>query len=173
MTLWSILHTLQECIDDPLRIHTNAGSCVTKKKGYLGSQPFWLDQNGIANVVSLKSLEAKHRVTYDSAQDGGAFVVHTKGGRIYFRRCPETGFPYIDLDEEQGAMLVQSEQRPAREPILDSGATSDTLSEEDMAKLTKIPTIRGNYEGFTEREIKKAREAHELHAKLGQLSATD
>ena len=33
------VHTVKE----PLRIHTNAGSCITSKQGYLGLQPFWLD----------------------------------------------------------------------------------------------------------------------------------
>jgi hypothetical protein len=110
-------------VDDQLRIHTNAGSCVTKQQGLLGSQKFWLDRNGIANVISLKSLESKHRVTYDSTKDGGAFVVHTPEGKVYFRRCPDTGFPYIDLDDvnQDGAILVQ----PA---FLDPGATSDSAS---------------------------------------------
>jgi hypothetical protein len=130
-------------VDEPLRIHTNACSCVTSQQGFLGSQLFWLDRNGIANVISLRSLEMRHRVTYDSTKNGGAFVVHTPEGEVLFKRCPDTGFPYVDLDNalSGGAMLVQ--------------------------------TVRRNYEGFTKRDIIKAHEARELQGKLSQLSATE
>lgn len=67
---------------------------------------------GIANVVSLRSLEEKYRVSYDSLKDGGAFIVHTDEGDVIFKRCPDTSFPYLDLDDvtggDRGAMLLQS-----------------------------------------------------------------
>jgi hypothetical protein len=100
---------------------------------------------GIANVISLKSLEEKYRVTYDSKSSGGCFVVHTSNGPIEFKRCPDTSFPYIDLDDvshgDKGAMLVQ--------------------------------TVRGNYEGFTKREVEKAREVRTLQGRLGHISDTE
>jgi hypothetical protein len=129
----------------PLRLHTNAGTSISKQQGYLGSQKFWLDRMGIANVISLKSLEEKYRVTYDSKSSGGSFVVHTANGPVEFKRCPVTSFPYIDLDDvsqgDKGAMLVQ--------------------------------TVRGNYEGFTKREVQKAREMRTLQGRLGHLSETE
>lgn len=135
------VHTSEE----PLRLHTNAGTSMSEKQGYLGSTLFWLDSMGIANVVSLRSLEARHRVSYDSTKEGGAFVVHTKNGDVVFDRCAETGFPYIDLDDvsfgDNGAMLVQ--------------------------------TVRGNYEGFTERDVLRARAARELQHRMGQPSDTE
>jgi hypothetical protein len=131
--------------DIPLRLHTNAGTSISRQQGYLGSQKFWLDRIGIANVISLKSLEEKYRVTYDSKASGGCFVVHTPSGSIEFKRCPDTSFPYIDLDDvshgDKGTMLVQ--------------------------------TVRGNYEGFTKREIEKAREVRVMQGRLGQLSETE
>jgi hypothetical protein len=118
---------------------------ISKQQGYLGSQKFWLDRMGIANVISLKSLEEKYRVTYDSKLSGGSFVVHTQNGPIEFKRCPDTSFPFIDLDDvsqgDKGAMLVQ--------------------------------TVRGNYEGFTKREIERAREICTLQGQLGHLSDTE
>eukprot|EP00956_Cyclotella_meneghiniana_P000563 scaffold626_cov49-Cyclotella_meneghiniana.AAC.1 len=96
--------------ESPLHLHTNAGTSVSRQQGSLGDLLFWLDPMGIANVISLRSLEEKHKVTYDSELHGGAFVVHTDEGNVIFRRCSETGFPYIDLDEpgDEAAMLVQS-----------------------------------------------------------------
>ena len=127
---------------EPLRLHTNAGTSVLAKQGYLGSTLFWFDRAGFANVVSLKCLEARHHVSYESTKDGGAFVVHTKNGDVIFNRCPEMGFLFIDLDDVsfigEGAMLVQ--------------------------------TVQGNYEGFTERDIKRARAARELQNCMGQPS---
>jgi hypothetical protein len=93
-------------------------------------------------LSSLKSLEARHRVSYDSTKEDGAFIVHTKNGGVIFGLCPETGFLFINLDNvsfgDKGAMLVQ--------------------------------TVRGNYEGLTERDIKCARAARELQHRMGQPS---
>lgn len=118
--------------ESALYLHMYAGTSVSKQQGYLGEHLFWLDPCGIANVVSLRSLEAKHKVTYDSALHGGAFIVHTDSGQVIFRRCPDTGFPYVDLDENgnDAAMLVQS--------------------------------VRGNFEGFTRREVEGAIAARDL-----------
>jgi hypothetical protein len=129
----------------PLRLHTNAGTSVSKQQGYLGSQKFWLDCGGIANVISLKSLEEKYRVSYDSTIEGGAFVVHTDRGDITFNRCPDTSFPFIDLDDVTGG---------------DMGATL-------------VQTVRENYEGFTKREVLKAREMRELQGRLGHLNESE
>ena len=41
--------------------------------------------NGIANVLSLKSVAEKHRVTYNSWDRNGVFKVHTKGGVVEFK----------------------------------------------------------------------------------------
>ena len=61
---------------------------------------------------------------------------------MVFRRCPETGFPYIDLDEpgDEAAMLVQS--------------------------------VRANFEGFTRREVQGAIAARDLQANLAHVSNT-
>ena len=82
-----------------LTLHTNAGSSHTRMQGYLGSHLFWYDQMGIASVISLRSLEAKYHVKYDSKIRGGAFIAHTPKGEIVFSRCPDTGFLYLDLDD--------------------------------------------------------------------------
>lgn len=89
------VHTL----GDPFCIHTNAGTCIMSQQGFLGSQPFWLDCNGIDSIISLESLETKHCITYDSSKNNGAFIVHTPKGEVHFKRCPDTKFPYISLDD--------------------------------------------------------------------------
>lgn len=124
-----------------LNLQTNAGSASTNKKGFLGNTPFWLDPMGIANVVSLRTLESKFKVTYDSTQDGGAFVVHTPEGPVLIRRCPKTSFPYIDLTDEQGG-----------------------------AAIMMVQTVRQRYQGYTKKEVERAIEARKLQGRLGNPS---
>ena len=96
---------------DQLILHTNARQSETNKKGYLGGTAFWLDEKGIVNVISLKMLEQKFHVTYDSQRQGRAFICHTQKGMVVFERCPITKFPYIDLGQDKSgaaAMLVQT-----------------------------------------------------------------
>ena len=42
-----------------LNLHTNTGTSRTNKKDHLGSFLFWIDTFGIANIISLCSLEEK------------------------------------------------------------------------------------------------------------------
>ena len=124
-----------------LTLHTNAGTSRTNMKGYLGSHLFWYDQMGIANVISLRSLEAKYHVQYDSKAKGGAFTATTPEGDITFTRCPDTGFPFLDLDDHDNSgavMLVQS--------------------------------IRQNFEGYTREEVTRAIEARNLQHNTGHPS---
>ena len=67
-----------------MTVHCNSGSSNTKMKGSLGSMLFWLDRFGIANVVSLASLEEKYHVKYDSRERNGAFVCTTSAGEVVF-----------------------------------------------------------------------------------------
>jgi hypothetical protein len=119
--------------ENSLALRTNAGTCVSREQGYLGPHLFWLDTNGIANVVSLKTLERSYTMRYDSDKNDGAFVFETPRGNVIFNRCPATGFPYIDLDNhaEDGAVML-------------------------------IQTVQVNYEGFTKRQIKQAIEARKM-----------
>ena len=98
-------------VENPLRLHTNAGMSQTDRKGYLGNTPFWLDEGGIANVISLQTLESKYRVHYDSMKDGGSFVCETLQRKLMFACCVIMQFPYINLSNnksEAAAMLIQT-----------------------------------------------------------------
>lgn len=89
-------------VKNHLHLQTNARVASTNLKGYLGNTLFWLDQMGIANVVSLCTLESKYKITYDSEEDGGAFVVHMPDGKVLIQWCPKTSFPFIDLQLSLG-----------------------------------------------------------------------
>jgi hypothetical protein len=130
-------------VDSPLTLHTNAGKSETNQRGDLGDTTFWLDENGIANVISLRTLESKFKVTYDSTKDAGAFLCETPEGVIKFERCPMTGFPYVDMKKygmKAATMMVQ--------------------------------TIRKNYEGYTREEVERAILARKMQARAGHPSET-
>eukprot|EP00984_Skeletonema_dohrnii_P033562 scaffold30483_cov78-Skeletonema_dohrnii-CCMP3373.AAC.1 len=117
-------------------------TCTTEDvMRYLGSTLFWLDRLGIANVISLRTLEKLYRVTYDSRLHQGSFICETPEGNITFRRCAETGFPYIDLDEHA-----------------------------DNSAVLLVQTVRQNYEGFTRIEVEKAIAARRAQALTGHPS---
>lgn len=69
-------------VDRPMIIHTNAGKSKTDRIGYLGETALWLDEQGIPNVVPLKTLESKFHITYDSKKQGGAFICMMPEGKI-------------------------------------------------------------------------------------------
>eukprot|EP00804_Cyclotella_cryptica_P017651 CCRYP_006769-RA/>CCRYP_006769-RA protein AED:0.55 eAED:0.49 QI:64/0/0/1/0/0/2/0/227 len=112
----------------------------------------------MANVISLKTLEQKFHVTYDS----------TSKVAVVFKRCPVTKFPYVDLSQDKSgaaAMLVQTicqnfegymceeVERAilARKMQSRSGHPSETaFKKEDIANARKIfgpstPCITGKW----------------------------
>ena len=73
-------------VEHPFTLHTNAGKSETNRKGFLGGTAFWLDKNGIENVISLRTLEQKFRITYDSNNDGGVSCAILRKG-TWFSGC--------------------------------------------------------------------------------------
>jgi len=135
-------------VDRSLCLQTNGGSTSTNKRGYLGSILMWWGDTGIANVISLKALEEKCRalgghLKYHSKDEGGVFIADLGNGTVIpFKRCPETDFPFINLDEHCGKdgiiMLLQS--------------------------------VRKNFEGFSKKEVQRAIHARDAQAMMGYPS---
>jgi hypothetical protein len=63
-----------------IKIHCNAGMSNTDLEGELGGMTVYHTPNGIANVLSLKSVADKHRVTYDSWDQNGVFKTYQGWG---------------------------------------------------------------------------------------------
>ena len=131
--------------DKSLLLQTNAGSTSTNKQGYLGSTLMWLGQTGLANVMSLKALEDLCRekggaLTYSSEAAGGAFVDDLGDGRVVtFKRCPDTDFPYIDLDDHC----------------------------DDDAAVMLLQSVSSNMEGYSKREVVRAVNARDAQSNMG------
>ena len=137
----------------PIKIHCNAGMSKTDLKGELGRMTVYHNPNGIANVLSLKSVAEKHRVTYDSWDWNGVFKVHTKDGVVEFKPS-ERGLHYVDVSVEGDVVQHML-------------ATTDMSGGEDDKECMMVTTVRGNFEGHTRHEIKKAQEARRLQGMIG------
>ena len=77
---------------------------------FLGGLETWFQAKGQANIISFHQLEKKYPITY--AHEMKTFMVHTKGlnveeGMVLFRRGPK-GFPYVDLEEEEAFIMVNT-----------------------------------------------------------------
>ena len=84
---------------------------MVNKKGIIGSIPVWYHPEGVANILSLKTLKTRYHVTYDSKDNGGIFKVKTENGEIQF--LPHfNGLHYLDMDrgEESAVTLVTTVQ---------------------------------------------------------------
>ena len=152
-------------------MHCNAGSTKTDLVGDLGGMTVHHNPNSIANVLSLKSVAAKHRVTYDSEDRGGVFKVHTPNGVVEFMPTPR-GLHYIDVGrsgESVHHMLITNTGMGDEEEEEDGGDDTDANSEDQEEKddFVMVNTVRKNFEGFTKHEIKKAQEARRLQGMIG------
>jgi hypothetical protein len=134
--LMIVLHYL-----NPLTLHTNVGVSQTDQKGHFGGTAFWLDEKDIGNVISLKTLESKFHVTYNTEASGGAFMCHTPKGKVVFNRCPVTTFPYVDLNQDSTGAEAMMVQRVCK-----------------------------NNEGYTREEVERAIMARKMQARRGHPS---
>jgi len=127
--------------DVTLRGHCNAGTSFADEKGrYLDLFELWLVRHGIANLLSIPRLEKDgFRITYDTRT---TWEIHCPDGKVIALKR-DTGlcdrFPYLDMKEHK----------------------------DEIAMLQMVPTVRGNFEGYTKRDIKDAIFARKAQANLG------
>ena len=104
----------------------------------------------MANIFSFAEVSNQHRVTYDSSE-GNIFNIHHNGKMIKF---PKT---------EEGLYCYQiSEDTRTR---IKKGKTEK--------KIMLVETIKENMEGFSNKEITRAKRARKLYHSLGAPSITN
>lgn len=129
--------------EKPIVVHCNAGSTSTDLEGELGSMTVKHNPKSIANVLSLNSVKKKNRVTYDSWDRNGVFIVHTENGPVEFH------------PSERGLHF------------------HDTASEDSNFEYMLVNTVRENFEGYTRYDIAKAKEARRLQGMIGNPTDKD
>ena len=92
--------------------------------------------------------------------------MHTPRGEVHFHK-DEHGLPFIDLTESgrEAARMLMQLSKDAHEEEENEGKGADALS--------FVQTVRRNYEGYTRREILKAKEARCAQTMLGSPSKKD
>ena len=74
------IHTVKQ----PIMVYCNAGLTTSNQKGMFGNFSVWYNPQGIANILSLKTVTNHYLVTYNSSDRGGVFTIHTPKGNIEF-----------------------------------------------------------------------------------------
>ena len=91
--------------DVPMRGHCNAGVKVISKVGDFGGVESWLDETGIANILSIPVLKKLgYHITYDSHDN---YYQVSKDGVSFRFNEGDDGLPYINAGEE-GLIFVQT-----------------------------------------------------------------
>ena len=92
-----------------LQGNCNAGVSTSNEKGFYGLWNFWLNEQGIANLLSIPQLEKDgYTIDYNTKRD---WVVTTPEGKCFFLK--ETGMckgmPYLDVrDNHEALFLLQT-----------------------------------------------------------------
>ena len=67
-----------------MSVKGNGGSITTNKIGHPNNYgDVWFDERAITNILCLKNVKQKYRVTYDSSTNG-VFTVHKPGQLLHF-----------------------------------------------------------------------------------------
>ena len=70
-------------IPNSMSVKGNNCSITTNKIGYLKNYgKVWFDERAITNILCLKNVKHKYRVTYNSSTDG-VFTVHKPGQQLH------------------------------------------------------------------------------------------
>ena len=116
----------------------NAGVKLSTKIGDLGVFKMWINEGGIANLLSIPQLEKDgFCVTSDTH---GEWIVYSPGGeKLVFKRDTVNfkGMPYVDLHDVTTAF--------ASEMFANTNI--------DALQKRKTETIRKNMEGFSRKEV--------------------
>ena len=86
----------------PTTVYCNAGKTICDKEGdfispQVGTIRVKFNTNGICNIISLKTLQRRFKITYDSSQES-SFCVHTPSGVVHFKQCGK-GLHFLNLDK--------------------------------------------------------------------------
>ena len=100
----------------------------------------WFHPNGIANILSLTKMKAKHRVTYDST-DGNEFRVHKTGGTVRIFTESEKGLYYYDTNQGEIALVSTVETNKSK-------YTNRDYSRAKVARKTQVLVGRPELKDF-------------------------
>ena len=79
-----------------MQVIGNSDSITTNRQGHLKNcGDVWFYERAITNILCLKNMKKKYRVTYDSAKNG-TFTVHKPDAQLHFV-MHQDGLHYHDI----------------------------------------------------------------------------
>ena len=131
----TLLHNVH-VVNTVLQGNCNAGVSTSNKKGYYGLWNFWLNDQGITNLLSIPQLEKDgYLIDYNTKRDWA--VTTPEGKTLLFKKDVGTckGMPYLDIHENHNALAL-------------------------------IQTICKKFGLFTEKQVEKAIAAHDMQVRM-------
>jgi hypothetical protein len=93
-----------------MTVHGNGGTLTTKMKAHVKNYgEVWFDTRAITNILALKNVRNKYRVTYDSTAES-AFIVHKPNGIDLHFNMHADGLHYHDTQHRELTMVSTVKQ---------------------------------------------------------------
>ena len=129
-----------------MRIHCNAGSRLTNLVGNLpGYGTVWYNPNAIANILSLRQVQHRYHISYDSSHR--RFIITKPSGKEFVFQESEGGLHYLDTMQQQNQW--------------------------QQGHVFSITTVWDNKKNFTNNDYLRAIRARELQVMVGCPSDKD
>ena len=107
-----LLNNIRET-NDKMTVTTNGGKLCTQTKGNLKNYgDVWYSPKAITNILCLKNVSKKHRVTYDSKKDD-VFVVHKETEKLIFKPL-KNGLYVHDTKHREISLLNSVEENKTK-----------------------------------------------------------
>ena len=122
-----------------MTVKGNGGNLITHKKAYVENYgEVWFNERAITNIMFLKNVKDKFRVTYDSDRDG-TFTVHKPNGVSIKFGMYCNGLHYHDMVNRQVTMVqtvTENEKGYSQHQL------TNTETARDLYKKFGYPLIR-------------------------------
>ena len=122
-----------------MTVKVNGGDLNTHKKAYVENYgEVWFDEREITNIMYLKNVKEKFRVTYDSGRDG-TFTVHKPNGVNIKSGMHRNGLHYYDTVNRQVTIVqtVTENEKGYRNRHL-----TDAKTARDLYEKAGYPSIK-------------------------------
>ena len=93
-------------VDQTMTMSGNGGSLTTNSKAYIKNYgEVWFDKWAITNMLSLKLVHNKFKVTYDGDSKNSIFTIHKPNGKqVHFWMHPDS-LHYHDPKKQEMALI--------------------------------------------------------------------
>jgi len=140
-----------------MELKTNAGSKLNNRVAWLPDcGEVWFDKDALANAMALKNVKKMFKVDHNSEVEDAFILTHQKTGKVIELKCQKNGLH---------AFAPPATHRNWNK---NKNQVWDQATQEEVSNLAE--TFKGNMEGLTARQVKKAEMAQELRHDVGPIA---